>query len=92
MHAPPSGGSASPFDSHPPASTSRRFLEKWPPPVLPEDTAKEWNFTAFEWTVKDVAKLNAAVQARDTSEQDAFALMKESPLIGDGKYKVEIGA
>lgn len=51
---------------------------------------------AFEWVVHDVAKLRDFVEdsAQDESpgpERDEFEILRESPILGDGKYKLEIG-
>jgi hypothetical protein len=55
---------------------------------------------AFEWVVHDVRKLRDfvegrspedAVDGRGGSDRDAFGVLRESPTLGDGKYKLEIG-
>lgn len=56
---------------------------------------------AFEWIVKDVQKLKQFIEESSTSdgaegsEGNAslgdFEVLKESPTIGDGKFKLEIG-
>lgn len=55
---------------------------------------------AFEWVVHDVAKLRDFVEDRGQDEtpegrvgpdRDEFEILKESPMLGDGKYKLEIG-
>jgi hypothetical protein len=55
---------------------------------------------AFEWVVHDVGKLRDfvegrnpedAVDGRGASGHDAFGVLRESPTLGDGKYKLEIG-
>lgn len=57
---------------------------------------------AFEWVVRDVSKLKDFVEGREPSEgrkdspseiqTDDFEILKESPMMGDGKFKLEIGA
>lgn len=59
---------------------------------------------AFEWLVRDVHKLRdyvenmpirstSATGSDDGQEEDVgdFEILKESPMIWDGKYKLEIG-
>jgi hypothetical protein len=55
---------------------------------------------AFEWVVQDVRKLRNFVEGRgpdetadgrDGPEPDDFEILRESPMLGDGKYKLEIG-
>jgi hypothetical protein len=55
---------------------------------------------AFEWVVQDVAKLRDFVEGRgldettdgrSESDRDDFEILRESPMLGDGKYKLEIG-
>ncbi len=55
---------------------------------------------AFEWVVQNVAKLRDFVEDRsqdETSEgkvgpdREELEILRESPSIGDGKYKLEIG-
>lgn len=53
-------------------------------------------FQAFEWVVHNVAKLRDFVEdngQEETSEgdRDEFEILRESPMLGDGKYKLEIG-
>jgi hypothetical protein len=61
---------------------------------------------AFEWIVRDVQKLRDFVERLDpTDDADTqqlegvlnnghgeFEVLKESPMLGDGKFKLEIGA
>ncbi|KAH9049710.1 hypothetical protein EDB84DRAFT_1260529 [Lactarius hengduanensis] len=65
-----------------------------------DDLTRHWSFTAFEWVVHDVAKLRDFVEDRGQDEipegrvgpdRDGFEILKESPMLGDGKYKLEIG-
>jgi hypothetical protein len=55
---------------------------------------------AFEWVVHDVGKLRDFVEGRGLDEtvdgrggpdRDDFEILRESPMLGDGKYKLEIG-
>lgn len=56
---------------------------------------------AFEWVARDVQKLREYVESpefavRAVGEADAeanedFELLRESPILGDGKFKLEIG-
>jgi hypothetical protein len=60
---------------------------------------------AFEWVVRDVQRLKEFVEtgpdATDTSSGDgeysgdtghSFDVFRDSPLLGDGKFKLEIGS
>ena len=56
---------------------------------------------AFEWIVRDVQRLRDYVENADASSPsdgngtlDAgnFDVLKESPTLGDGKFKLEIGS
>lgn len=57
---------------------------------------------AFEWVVRDVHKLRDFVENSDTTDTPVepdeatnlgdFEILKESPELGDGKFKLEIGA
>lgn len=64
-----------------------------------DDLTRHWSFTAFEWVVHDVAKLRDFVEDRGQDEtpegrvgpdRDEFEILRESPMLGDGKYKLEI--
>ncbi|KAI0278835.1 hypothetical protein BGY98DRAFT_1096471 [Russula aff. rugulosa BPL654] len=64
-----------------------------------EDLTRHWSFTAFEWVVHDVRKLRDfvegrtpedAVDGRGGPDRDDFGVLRESPTLGDGKYKLEI--
>lgn len=52
---------------------------------------------AFEWVVRDVSKLKDFVEGPEIvedgqeSSQDDFEILKESPMMGDGRFKLEIG-
>ena len=50
----------------------------------------------FEWDVRDVHKLRDFVedmepQADDQAEHGNFEILKQSPVLGDNKFKLEIG-
>ncbi|KAH8094882.1 hypothetical protein BXZ70DRAFT_1001284 [Cristinia sonorae] len=60
-----------------------------------EDNMRHWSFTAFEWVVRDVQKLKEYVEdseapGSNSSEGGTFDVLKESPTLGDGKFKLEI--
>ncbi|CAL1701228.1 unnamed protein product [Somion occarium] len=67
-----------------------------------EENTRHWSFTAFEWIVKDVHKLKEFVEDEmTTSDENAASsdggqasadieVLKESPMLGDGKFKLEI--
>lgn len=69
-------------------------------PNATNETIRHWTFTAFEWVVHDVNKLMNFVEGRDLqdgpegnvpiAQNDDFEILKESPLMGDGKFKLEI--
>ncbi|KDQ64397.1 hypothetical protein JAAARDRAFT_117915 [Jaapia argillacea MUCL 33604] len=71
----------------------------YPPASTREETTRHWNFTAFEWVVRDVSKLKKFVEDEadqdDTADSAAvhedFEILRDSPLLGDGKFKLEIG-
>ena len=61
---------------------------------------------AFEWVVRDVHRLRDFIENPEASddvpgepdegdvtspETDEFEILKETPIIGDGKFKLEIG-
>ena len=60
---------------------------------------------AFEWVVRDVHRLRDYIENPEVSgelagesegeailaETDEFEILKEAPIIGDGKFKLEIG-
>ncbi|KAJ3934548.1 MAG: hypothetical protein NXY57DRAFT_889933 [Lentinula lateritia] len=63
-----------------------------------EETTKSWTFVGFEWVVRDICKLRNFVEGFPSpeghdatpSEADDFDILKHSPVIGDGKFKLEI--
>ena len=54
---------------------------------------------AFEWVVRDVSRLKDHIETPPSNEGDAppeeidddeFEVLRESPELGDGKFKLEI--
>lgn len=49
---------------------------------------------AFEWIVRDVHRLRDHIEFNgqgNNSDASGFEVLKESPMLGDGKFKLEIG-
>lgn len=47
---------------------------------------------AFEWIVRDVHRLRDYMENMDAgTEATDFDVLRESPMLGDGKFKLEIG-
>lgn len=61
---------------------------------------------AFEWLVRDVSRLKTFVESSlddasgdpaaadpeiDIPSQNSFEVLRDSPILGDGKFKLEIG-
>ena len=49
---------------------------------------------AFEWIVLDVSRLQQFVEGpspSDGAEKDTFEILREGPILGDQKFKLEIG-
>ncbi|KAH9965859.1 hypothetical protein BC827DRAFT_1180462 [Russula dissimulans] len=97
----PSSGSVSSNTAwHPTNTTAKRPATGMPAAsASQDDLSRHWSFTAFEWVVQDVAKLRDFVEGRgrdentdrrDGLERDGFEVLRESPMLGDGKYKLEI--
>ncbi|KZT24606.1 hypothetical protein NEOLEDRAFT_430590 [Neolentinus lepideus HHB14362 ss-1] len=66
---------------------------------MQDDGMRHWNFTAFEWIVRDVRKLRDFVEdgganeersENDGDQQEDYEIFKESPILGEGKFKLEI--
>ncbi|KNZ77169.1 hypothetical protein J132_06164 [Termitomyces sp. J132] len=68
---------------------------------MQEDSTRQWSFMVssfsqiskgFEWTVRDVRRLRDFVEAADTqnTENADFEILKQSPILGDNKFKLEI--
>ncbi|EMD40932.1 hypothetical protein CERSUDRAFT_80584 [Gelatoporia subvermispora B] len=67
-----------------------------------ESNIRQWSYAAFEWLVRDVHKLRDFVETSELPEHTAeagdvlesgaegFEILKESPMLGDGKFKLEI--
>ncbi|TFK83118.1 hypothetical protein K466DRAFT_499061 [Polyporus arcularius HHB13444] len=68
--------------------------------AMAEDTTtRQWNFHAFEWVVRDVSRLKDHIEGTPISEgeappeevdDDEFEVLRESPELGEGKFKLEI--
>ncbi|KAI0750970.1 hypothetical protein C8Q80DRAFT_1217862 [Daedaleopsis nitida] len=73
--------------------------------AMAEDTTtRQWNFHAFEWVVRDVGRLRDHIENTpldtpegdvaegpvDEMEDDDFEVLRESPELADGKFKLEI--
>ncbi|TFK28868.1 hypothetical protein FA15DRAFT_664954 [Coprinopsis marcescibilis] len=60
------------------------------------ESTRQWSITGFEWAIKDVTKLREFVEGissgegQNTLTADDFDLLKQSPLLGDNKYKLEV--
>jgi len=58
-----------------------------------------YSFQGFEWAIRDVSKLRDFVEGvvhEDgsqalVSEAGEFEILKQSPILGDHKFKLEIG-
>lgn len=73
----------------------------FPSSVQHQDTIRNWSFAAFEWVVRDVERLTRVIESEteigddqdETGSRDEdqdFEILKQSPLLGDGKFKLEI--
>ncbi|KAI0307093.1 hypothetical protein B0F90DRAFT_1807787 [Multifurca ochricompacta] len=99
---PSSGSSSSNTMYHSTNTTTRRAATIAPvASTSQDDLTRHWSFTAFEWVVQDVRKLRDFVEGRGPHkvaegsgrgepDRDEFEILRESPLLGDGKYKLEI--
>ncbi|TDL29223.1 hypothetical protein BD410DRAFT_709231 [Rickenella mellea] len=68
---------------------------------IPEDSMRHWSFTAFEWVIRDVHKLRDLIEApqdntvpsdeNDEKTADIPEILKETPILGDQKFKLEVG-
>ncbi|KAF5321587.1 hypothetical protein D9619_000469 [Psilocybe cf. subviscida] len=70
-------------------------------PFRSTETTRQWTFIGFEWAVNDVQKLRNFVEdvepvVLDNGERPArsdlsdFEILRQSPMIGDHKFKLEI--
>ncbi|KZS97936.1 hypothetical protein SISNIDRAFT_449536 [Sistotremastrum niveocremeum HHB9708] len=99
-HMPAGSGSSSTVHNAP-----RRNSALTPTPLASIQTqetsnTKEWAFTAFEWTVRNASALDSWLQGSPTASEEtteettvsreSFEFLRESPIIGDGKFKLEI--
>lgn len=59
-----------------------------------EETTQQWTFMGFEWAVRDVHKLRNFVEGlgEEAIEEESsdFEILKQSPVLGDSKFKLEI--
>ncbi|KAJ6539616.1 hypothetical protein B0H19DRAFT_1179835 [Mycena capillaripes] len=67
--------------------------------VQEDSGTRQWSFMGFEWVVRDVHKLRdyvEGVEPESTEDEgsatgpDNFEILKQAPLIGDDKFKLEI--
>ncbi|KIY69745.1 hypothetical protein CYLTODRAFT_372187 [Cylindrobasidium torrendii FP15055 ss-10] len=60
-------------------------------PVVDEST-RQWTFLGFEWIVRDLQKLRDHLEGEQptTHNDDDFDILKQSPMMGDNKFKLEI--
>ena len=63
-----------------------------------DSNPRHWSFTAFEWLVRDVQRLKDFVEGKDAVGNetenlgpDDFEVLKQSPMLGEDKFKLEIG-
>ncbi|KAF9534771.1 hypothetical protein CPB83DRAFT_842918 [Crepidotus variabilis] len=63
------------------------------------ESTRQWTFTGFEWAVRDVHKLRDFVEGVNSAEEGSqllisdhgdFEILKQSPVLGDSKFKLEI--
>ncbi|PPQ63428.1 hypothetical protein CVT24_004938 [Panaeolus cyanescens] len=62
------------------------------------ESTRQWTFTGFEWSVRDIHKLRDFVESLDSTtivagqlpDHGEFEILKQSPMLGDGKFKLEI--
>ncbi|KAF9054971.1 hypothetical protein BDZ89DRAFT_1055595 [Hymenopellis radicata] len=62
-------------------------------PLPTEDSTRQWSFIGFEWVVRDVQRLRDYIEGCDTESEnndDDFEVLKQSPTMGENKYKLEI--
>ncbi|KAH9850752.1 hypothetical protein C2E23DRAFT_834054 [Lenzites betulinus] len=70
----------------------------FPSTAVEDTTTRQWNFHAFEWVVRDVSRLKdhienpTATEGEGSTDDDEFEILKDSPELGDGKFKLEISA
>ncbi|KAF4601950.1 hypothetical protein EYR40_005151 [Pleurotus pulmonarius] len=64
------------------------------------ESHRQWTFTGFEWTIRDVTRLKEWVETPETVQDDSetspaltednFEILRESPVLGDDKFKLEV--
>ncbi|TFK43671.1 hypothetical protein BDQ12DRAFT_702699 [Crucibulum laeve] len=67
---------------------------------IPGESTRQWTFMGFEWSIRDVSKLRNYVEGVEDTESTAqdslaieqgdFEILKQSPMLGDNKFKLEI--
>ncbi|KAM5535522.1 hypothetical protein V8D89_010859 [Ganoderma adspersum] len=83
-----------------PGGVPSRIMTSSSQGALMEDaTTRQWSFHAFEWVVRDVSRLRDYIEnpplmaeGENAPEEldDEFDVLRESPELGDGKFKLEI--
>jgi len=80
--------------THPHSSSSTQQSR---PQMQVQQTIRQWNFSAFEWTVRNVRALRDYVEGStltlNTVSEDVPSIhevLKDSPDMAEGKFKVEI--
>ncbi|TBU33177.1 hypothetical protein BD309DRAFT_857684 [Dichomitus squalens] len=67
--------------------------------LMEDTTTRQWNFHAFEWVVRDVSRLRDYIENPPLTAEgengpeeldEEFDVLRESPELGDGKFKLEI--
>ncbi|KAF9782981.1 hypothetical protein BJ322DRAFT_1073795 [Thelephora terrestris] len=70
-------------------------------PITQQHGIRNWTFAALEWVVPDVERLSRSIES-DTDlngdddhlsvkdDDQSFEILSQSPLLGDGKFKLEI--
>ncbi|KAF9569002.1 hypothetical protein CPC08DRAFT_624509 [Agrocybe pediades] len=70
-------------------------------PSVTNESTRQWSFTGFEWEIPDVHRLRDFVEGIESDglpdgphpvagELEDFAVLKQSPTLGDHKFKLEI--
>ncbi|KAI0346826.1 hypothetical protein BDW22DRAFT_1351109 [Trametopsis cervina] len=62
--------------------------------TVADENTRHWSFNAFEWVVRDVHRLRDHVELPEqdgaTADISGFEILNESPMLADGKFKLEI--
>ncbi|KAG7449477.1 uncharacterized protein BT62DRAFT_888421 [Guyanagaster necrorhizus] len=73
-------------------------------PAAPEESTRQWTFMGLEWIIRDIRKLRDYIEGPENTESSEnlnaedhavaehgdFEVLKESPVMGDNKFKLEI--